>query len=347
MRSHGAAQAEPGDIDLVRAGDVADDVEGCVGPLDQVVLQRDVPHRGPGIAVGDREHGALVLDRPLQETAPRGQVHDVVLVDPGRARQQRGRAHLPRLRRVLDEFHELVAENYLSRRGREVAAQLERLGVTWRGRPRLCARSAAKFRAPRTTLAPAVSKACFTAAGLVTSKFVGANASNGRPAASCAFASAAGSPRRRPAGPPRSGARPGTTGAGRRTPGWPPRPGRRTGGPSGPREAAARRPGPAQRDNAAGPIRARLVPKPEGRGGHGAGPGTRPGTARRPTEPAKPAGFNPAPPEAGVLRGRAHRAPAPRPAAGRLLCGHRRSTSSMIDGHMSRPPLTAHICPVM
>ena len=71
----------------------------------------------------------LVLDRPLQEAAARRQVHDVVLVDPRRAGQQRDRVHLLSLRRVLDQFHELVPEHHLALGRGQVLTERERAPV--------------------------------------------------------------------------------------------------------------------------------------------------------------------------------------------------------------------------
>ena len=65
---------------------------------------------------------------------------------------------------------------------------------TWLGRPSLFTRSSTKLTAPATTLPPPVSKARFSAAGLVARKFVGATASTRNPIISFAFASLTGSP---------------------------------------------------------------------------------------------------------------------------------------------------------
>ena len=70
---------------------------------------------------------------------------------------------------------------------------LKWLVSTCRGRPPLCSRSSTKCPAPAARLAPPVSIARLTAAGLVR-KFVGASASSRKSAASPAFASAAASP---------------------------------------------------------------------------------------------------------------------------------------------------------
>ena len=97
--------------------------------VDQVVIQGDAAHRGVRVAVGDREHGPLVLHGPFQEAAARRQVHHVVLVDPRRAGQHRHRADVGRLRRVLDQLHQLVPEHHLARGRGEVLADGERPGV--------------------------------------------------------------------------------------------------------------------------------------------------------------------------------------------------------------------------
>ena len=67
-----------------------------------------------------------MLHSPLQQAAAGGQVHDVVLVDPGRAGQQRDLVHLLGLRRVLDQLHELVAEDDLALGRGQVLAEPER-----------------------------------------------------------------------------------------------------------------------------------------------------------------------------------------------------------------------------
>ena len=123
------AEAQPHDVDRLRAGDVADDVERGLRAVDEVVVHRGGRHVGGRVDVADGEHGAPVLDGPLDEAAARRQVHHVVLVDPRRARQQRGGVHLLGLRLVLQQLHEVVAEHHLRGRDGEVAAHLEAAGV--------------------------------------------------------------------------------------------------------------------------------------------------------------------------------------------------------------------------
>ena len=53
------------------------------------------------------------------------EIEDVELVDPGRHDQQRPLQHRLGRRRVLDELHQIVLEDHLAGRDREVAADLE------------------------------------------------------------------------------------------------------------------------------------------------------------------------------------------------------------------------------
>jgi len=124
-----AAQAEPDQVDLAAAGDVLDDVHRRAGAADEVVIHGGVGHRRVGVAVADREDRALVAHRPLDEAALRGEVHHVVLVDPGRAAQQRHVVDLAGLRLVLQDLDEVAAVDHLRRGGGEVAADLERRHV--------------------------------------------------------------------------------------------------------------------------------------------------------------------------------------------------------------------------
>ena len=127
---------------LSRHGDVGDHVQRGLGPGDEVVVQRDPAHALPsGVSVGDREHGVPVADRPLDEAAIGGQVHDVVLIDPGRAGQHR----VPRAPQGsaarMDQLHQVVGEHDLPGGGGHVLAQREGPGVNLLNRPWLCTRS--------------------------------------------------------------------------------------------------------------------------------------------------------------------------------------------------------------
>ena len=124
-RREGPADAQAGHVDDLRPGDVRDDVQRGTGAVNQVVVEGHVPHGLVGVAVADREDGMAVLLGPLDEAASGGQVHQVVLVDPRRGDEQRDLVDRLGLGFVLDQLHELVAENHLAGRGGQVAAHLE------------------------------------------------------------------------------------------------------------------------------------------------------------------------------------------------------------------------------
>ena len=126
---------EPEQVDLFRTGDVADDLEGSYWARDQVVVHLHVAHLLIGIAIADHESGVTVVDGPLHEATTRSEVHDVVLVDPRWAEQQRDLVHLRSAGRVLDQLHQFVAEHNLAWCDRHVLADRVRAGTTWRGIP--------------------------------------------------------------------------------------------------------------------------------------------------------------------------------------------------------------------
>ena len=97
----------------------------CERPLAEVVLEADVAERLVRVAVADAEHRVAVLDRPLGEALARREVHHVVLVDPGRAEQDRRLVDRLGRGRVLDQLHQPVAVDDLARGRREVLAELE------------------------------------------------------------------------------------------------------------------------------------------------------------------------------------------------------------------------------
>ena len=73
----------------------------------------------------DDEYCVALIDGPLDEGILRPQVKNVELVDPRRHDDQRHRRYLIRGRFVLDQFHQVVAEDHLSRRGRHIDADFE------------------------------------------------------------------------------------------------------------------------------------------------------------------------------------------------------------------------------
>ena len=84
---------------------------------------------GVGIDPGDAEHGQALIDAPFDEGFFRRQIEHVKLVDPRRHDQQRALEHRFGRRRVLDELHQLVLEDHLAGRDREIASDLEHRGV--------------------------------------------------------------------------------------------------------------------------------------------------------------------------------------------------------------------------
>ncbi len=99
------------------------------GPCAHVVLEGLLREARVGIDPGDAEDGEALIDAPFDEGFFRREVEHVEFVDPGRHDQQRALEHGLGRRRVLDELHQLVLEDHLAGRDREVAADLEHRGI--------------------------------------------------------------------------------------------------------------------------------------------------------------------------------------------------------------------------
>ena len=112
-------------------------------------LDGDVIHRGVRVLPGHHEHGEALLGQVLHHAVLRLEVEDVELVDPGRHDQERPLEHGVRGRGVLDQLHQVVAEDDLARRHglhataplsfrmsdpADIAATMDRLRVTGIGR---------------------------------------------------------------------------------------------------------------------------------------------------------------------------------------------------------------------
>ena len=82
-----------------------------------------------GIDPGDAEDGDPLIDAPFDEGFFRREIEHVVFVDPRRHDQQRALEHRRGRRRILNELHELVLEDHLAGRGREIAADGEHRGI--------------------------------------------------------------------------------------------------------------------------------------------------------------------------------------------------------------------------
>src|ERR1700737_5273111 len=108
------------------------DPPGARGALDKGVAESELAHRLIRIAVTDRKTCMSVLDGPLDKTFARCQVHDVKLVDPRWAKQQRNRVRSRSVWRVLDQLDEVAAVNHAPRRGSHVDTDLESEAVNLR-----------------------------------------------------------------------------------------------------------------------------------------------------------------------------------------------------------------------
>jgi hypothetical protein len=116
-------------VDLVLAGHLLDHVEGGQRALPHVLLEAHLGVPLVRINPGDHEHGEALVDAPLDEGLFRVQIEHVELVDPRRADHERRLQHRRRRRRVLNELHQLVFEDHLAGRNREILADLEFLGI--------------------------------------------------------------------------------------------------------------------------------------------------------------------------------------------------------------------------
>ena len=98
-----------------------------------------------------------MLDRPLDQALTGSQIHDVVLVDPRRAEQQRHRVHPLDLRLVLDQLDQVAAVDDRTGGGGHVDADLEAGGVDLRGPASVVTQVAQHvLRAPHQALAAGV-----------------------------------------------------------------------------------------------------------------------------------------------------------------------------------------------
>ena len=102
----------------------------------RVGVEVEVGVRLVGVAPGDEEDLHPLGDEVLDDTAPRREVEDVVLVDRRRDEEQRDLVHLLGRRLVLDQLEHVGAEHDRAGRDREVAADLELRGVDALRQPR-------------------------------------------------------------------------------------------------------------------------------------------------------------------------------------------------------------------
>ena len=137
------AVADRGDFTL--AGRLFDAIEGGQNALAHIGFEPFVGEALVRVDPGNDEHGQALRDRPADERLLRIEIEDVELVDPGRHDQERALVDLRRRGLVLDELDELVAEDHLAGRVREIDAELEGARV----RPGGCAGCPCRPRCPR------------------------------------------------------------------------------------------------------------------------------------------------------------------------------------------------------
>ena len=114
-RRERAAQAVADQRRLALARRLRHRIERRERALHHVVLEGLVREPLVRVDPGDHEDRVALRDRPAHEGVLRLQVEHVVLVDPGRHDEERPAEHRLRRRRILDQLHEVVLEDHLSR----------------------------------------------------------------------------------------------------------------------------------------------------------------------------------------------------------------------------------------
>ena len=120
-----AADAVADRVHLGFAGCLLDRVERRIDALMHVVLeglQREARVRVHPACDEDR---VALVEAPLHQRLLGAEIEDVVLVDPGRVDDEGALVDLSRRRLVLDELHQVVLEDDLAGRGRDVLAETE------------------------------------------------------------------------------------------------------------------------------------------------------------------------------------------------------------------------------
>ena len=124
-----AAQAITDDIGLAHARRLLHGVEGGQRRFEHVVLEAFLRQGAVRIDPGDHEDRVALFDRPFYEGVLGAQVEDVKLVDPGRHDQQGPFENLFGRRIVLDQFHQVVAEDDPAGGDGDILADLEGIFV--------------------------------------------------------------------------------------------------------------------------------------------------------------------------------------------------------------------------
>ena len=125
----GASNTIANRVDLLFACDRFGGIDGRQISVFYIVFQSDPRIGGVGIDPADDEQGVTLIHQPFDHAVLFLEIKDIELVDPRREQHQRRLVHGFSGGRVLDQFHHLVAEHNLARRGSNVDAQFERLVI--------------------------------------------------------------------------------------------------------------------------------------------------------------------------------------------------------------------------
>ena len=90
-----------------------------------IVFQGRPPGLGARIAPTGDKDGEALADQITDQAGARGQIHDVVFVDPGRHQHHRDGVDRRGRRGVLDQLQEFVPHYHPTGRDRQILADLE------------------------------------------------------------------------------------------------------------------------------------------------------------------------------------------------------------------------------
>ena len=91
-------------------------------PLLHIIIERLMRQFCAWIDPGNHEHRMPLIDQPFDERIFRLEVQNIIFIDPRRNDQQRRREHGCRRRRILDELHQFILIDHLTRRRRDIFA---------------------------------------------------------------------------------------------------------------------------------------------------------------------------------------------------------------------------------
>ena len=125
----GAADAVADRVHPLGSADLACHPHDLRDALRQVVVEADLAHRRVGVLPARDVDVQALVEQEAHHALPRVEVEDVELVDPGRDDHHRLGMHLRPGGCVVDDLEQAVAEDHRARRGGEVLADAEAVGV--------------------------------------------------------------------------------------------------------------------------------------------------------------------------------------------------------------------------